>query len=240
MEEHMRYMQEGMFTPRQVEFIAEDELISIEPLQNIAAIPFIRGQVGPFRVGIPAEVPLWLAVLLKKRNKCKIQYPDWLSADALRATRDEEKISETCTPLPFHYLEISQQLLSAAPDNMQDTVDIRTLLEDIHALRLSKIRKLVLKLDECYVPCLPLENLCAMELNSMRSFLSGMFDMMYVLSEEKEDADSQLSQYSAFETPAASSAATSQSGSWQQQQRAQQDRLRQESGRRNLRPAHRA
>jgi len=27
---------------------------------------------------MPADVPLWYAVVLKKRNKCKIQPPLWL------------------------------------------------------------------------------------------------------------------------------------------------------------------
>ena len=38
----------------------------------------IQGDFGPFSPGMPVEVPIWLAVTLKQRNKCKINCPAWL------------------------------------------------------------------------------------------------------------------------------------------------------------------
>jgi hypothetical protein len=39
--------------------------------------------LGPFRAGLPVDVPLWFAIVLKKRNKCRIQYPLWLDTGIL-------------------------------------------------------------------------------------------------------------------------------------------------------------
>lgn len=39
----------------------------------------LQGAFGPFRPQIQATVPIWLAVLLKKRGKCSVQPPEWMS-----------------------------------------------------------------------------------------------------------------------------------------------------------------
>jgi GINS complex subunit 2 len=41
--------------------------------------PLCRGDFGPFFPQIPTKVPLWLAVALKKRSKCTIRTPDWMT-----------------------------------------------------------------------------------------------------------------------------------------------------------------
>jgi hypothetical protein len=38
-----------------------------------------QGDFGPFEPYIPTSVPLWLAVTLKKKEKCSIEIPEWLS-----------------------------------------------------------------------------------------------------------------------------------------------------------------
>jgi len=37
-----------------------------------------QGDVGPFNPGLQTDVPLWLAVSLKQRQKCRIVAPDWM------------------------------------------------------------------------------------------------------------------------------------------------------------------
>lgn len=39
----------------------------------------LQGNFGPFYPQIPIKVPLWLAVALKKRGKCTIRPPQWMS-----------------------------------------------------------------------------------------------------------------------------------------------------------------
>lgn len=37
-----------------------------------------QGTYGPFRPPLRVKVPLWLAITLKKKQKCSIQPPDWM------------------------------------------------------------------------------------------------------------------------------------------------------------------
>lgn len=62
----------------EIEFFAEDTSIKILPKFSNDVFQLISGAVGPFRPSHPTEVPLWLAVMLRKRNKCTIMVPDWL------------------------------------------------------------------------------------------------------------------------------------------------------------------
>ena len=39
----------------------------------------VQGDFGPFRPQIPVTVPLWLGIAMKKRSKCRIQPPEWMS-----------------------------------------------------------------------------------------------------------------------------------------------------------------
>lgn len=39
----------------------------------------VQGDFGPFRPQIATQAPLWLAVALKKRGKCTIRAPEWMS-----------------------------------------------------------------------------------------------------------------------------------------------------------------
>lgn len=38
-----------------------------------------KGHFGPFRPPLRAQVPLWLALMMKQNNKCNIMPPDWLT-----------------------------------------------------------------------------------------------------------------------------------------------------------------
>ena len=58
--------------------------------------------LGPFRPGIPTNVPLWVAINLKQRQKCRISPPDWLNVGMLPAYCLFIKVSKcerSCFPL---------------------------------------------------------------------------------------------------------------------------------------------
>ena len=89
--------------PPEVEFLAEKELVTITPnfsenklclisvceqnsCLSIAAIMVIdcptlclQGDFGPFNPSMHAQVPLWLAVNLRQRQKCRIEAPGWMN-----------------------------------------------------------------------------------------------------------------------------------------------------------------
>lgn len=83
--------------PLEEEFFAEKEEITIIPnfsenkicLISVSELPCdmmvmlsyvltTQGDFGPFNPSMHTKVPLWLAVNLKQRHKCRIEPPSWL------------------------------------------------------------------------------------------------------------------------------------------------------------------
>ncbi|TKC44072.1 hypothetical protein EI555_002159, partial [Monodon monoceros] len=62
----------------EVEFLAEKELVTIIPNFSLDKIYLIGGDLGPFNPGLPVQVPLWLAINLKQRQKCRLLAPEWM------------------------------------------------------------------------------------------------------------------------------------------------------------------
>ena len=88
----------------EIEFMAEKEKIEIIPNFAHAAMHLIQarspdvyflnllnqGEVGPFKPGISLSCPLWLAVNLKQRQRCRIVCPAWMEV----CPSIEEQISQ--------------------------------------------------------------------------------------------------------------------------------------------------
>lgn len=84
--------------PAEIEFMAENEIIQIVPTFNHAShVHLIRGSYGPFRAGLPLNVPLWVALNLRQKKTCRILAPDWMSVDKLNERLEEEKASKCVT-----------------------------------------------------------------------------------------------------------------------------------------------
>jgi GINS complex subunit 2 len=73
-----------MFTASQIQFFAEDELITVIPKVSLPKMQFIHGNEGPFESGYPVQICLWLALSLKQSNKVSIQPPEWLRVETIR------------------------------------------------------------------------------------------------------------------------------------------------------------
>eukprot|EP00743_Colponemidia_sp_Colp-15_P011610 GILK01013003.1.p1 GENE.GILK01013003.1~~GILK01013003.1.p1 ORF type:complete len:196 (+),score=35.33 GILK01013003.1:69-656(+) len=178
------------FTPNEIEFMAEDELISIVPnFTQHDKISFIRGEFGPFRPSMPVDVPLWLAIYLKKRHKCQIKPPNWLSLEELTERVDLEKRNvDRFVEMPYHYMEIASLLLNHASDDMPSASRLRTMLEDLQNIRRSKIMN-GLKVLEGNTSSVKLNNISAMEINSIRPFFAEALDTFYALAKDEKDGN---------------------------------------------------
>ena len=89
----------GWMEPNEVEFIAEKELVTVVPnfsesklslisvsmwtVRVVTIIILIQGDIGPFNPSMPVQVPVWLAINLKQKQRCRIQAPDWLNVGQL-------------------------------------------------------------------------------------------------------------------------------------------------------------
>lgn len=72
-----KHLQAGL-TPDELTFLAEDDVIDIVPLFSMSRVRLLSGIYGPFTPPSRATVPLWLALSLKRKRKCRIVPPEWL------------------------------------------------------------------------------------------------------------------------------------------------------------------
>eukprot|EP00475_Leptophrys_vorax_P041535 TRINITY_DN78303_c0_g1_i1.p1 TRINITY_DN78303_c0_g1~~TRINITY_DN78303_c0_g1_i1.p1 ORF type:complete len:200 (+),score=13.35 TRINITY_DN78303_c0_g1_i1:106-705(+) len=183
-----------VFHESEVEFAAEDELVRVVPNFRADALRLFAGEFGPFRPQMAVEVPLWLAVALKKRGKCAVQPPTWMAADRLSAALDAEREQEGFQPLPFHYIEVAHLLFEAERHGVDipDAYKVRSLLQDIRDVRFNKIHQGLKRLGGA-TNAVKLANLSAMEANLVRPFFcSALKEVMkreHAVVEEQEEAD---------------------------------------------------
>ncbi|KAK4267844.1 hypothetical protein QN277_024575 [Acacia crassicarpa] len=161
----------SLFSAEELEFVAEDDMVEIVPNLKMDALNLISGDFGPFVPQIATQVPLWLAVALKKRGKCSIRPPEWMSVDNLtqvvEAERESQEMSEK---LPFHYVEISRLLFDHARDDIPNVYMVRSLIEDIRDVRFHKVRT-DLEAFNGRTIAVKIKNLSAMEVNIVRPFI---------------------------------------------------------------------
>ncbi|KAI9183506.1 DNA replication protein psf2 [Blastocladiella emersonii ATCC 22665] len=162
----------GTLTPAEIEFLAENEPITIEPLARLPEIELIRGPVGPFQPPRSATVPLWLALVLKKRGMCIVKPPAWMTVEHLTQKLTEEQTNDEFCSLPFHYMEVAKLILEGAKDDIPDVHAVQTLLQDLREARRSKTRSGV---DVMGYSHIRVDNLSLMELNELRPTFTRAF-----------------------------------------------------------------
>ncbi|KAK4056146.1 DNA replication protein psf2 [Microbotryomycetes sp. JL221] len=159
-------------TPSDVEFKGMEHHVEIIPLVKLPVIEGIDGSSvkwGPLVPPQKARVPLWFAVHLKKKRKCRVLVPAWLSTAALEETLRQELSDEQFSDLPRTYLEVSKVLLEVASDDFQLPDRVKILLKDIREARQSKIRLGLAALNPID---LGMPNLSNMEIAEVRPFFT--------------------------------------------------------------------
>ena len=71
-------------TPPELSFLSEATYITIIPRQPLAPIPLLLDAATPaLEPPFPAQLPLWLALLLHRQRRADIRLPAWLSVPTL-------------------------------------------------------------------------------------------------------------------------------------------------------------
>ncbi|KAK3903514.1 GINS complex protein-domain-containing protein [Staphylotrichum tortipilum] len=70
-------------THPEVAFLAEMELVTVVPRQRLEPIDLLGGKTPPLRPPHRTDLPLWLALLLKKQRRANILPPPWLHPASL-------------------------------------------------------------------------------------------------------------------------------------------------------------
>ncbi|KAL2132645.1 hypothetical protein VTI74DRAFT_3550 [Chaetomium olivicolor] len=92
-------------THAEVAFLAEMELVTVVPRQRLESIDLLGGKTPPLRPPHRADLPLWLALLLKKQRRANIVPPAWLHPSSLadiihRETKDHPTAFSDPPPPP--------------------------------------------------------------------------------------------------------------------------------------------
>ncbi|OIR58710.1 MAG: GINS complex subunit Psf2 [Amphiamblys sp. WSBS2006] len=167
------HMSAGM-KPCDVEFLAGREEIEIVPFFESPVLHFIGGTYGPFRPPFPVKVPLWVALELKKRGRCRVVEPAWLAVQRLRLFLEGEKSSEVFSDIPFRYVEISSLLFARCSDNIADSEQSRLLIKEI---REARTKKIAAGLRGCDGYAMWLSNISWAEVCEIRGVLCEMMGM---------------------------------------------------------------
>lgn len=170
-------------TARELEFLAEDVHVTIIPkFRQEEPYHFIGLDVGPFVPTLPVDVPLWLALHLKKNQKCQIQAPEWMDPETLADALEEEKAGSAFADLPQHFIEITQLLMKGAKDDIPLAQKVQLLIEDISNIRQRKIRDGIKNVmqraaEGKLTNAIKMNNVAMMEIHAMRPlFLKSLSD----------------------------------------------------------------
>lgn len=171
------------WTPQELEFMAENEIIWIIPNFKERVFQFVSGSFGPFRPAKPVQVPIWLAIYLKQRNKCQVQLPHWLDYDYLKKIKSYEQESgeQFCNEIPYYYYEIANLLFTSCGDEFPQAdkasvsggkqasglQKVKSIIEDIHEFREEKILKQMKQIDTT-TPCKSLSFAGSSEINLVK------------------------------------------------------------------------
>ncbi|GAA5989835.1 hypothetical protein JCM11641_004809 [Rhodosporidiobolus odoratus] len=160
--------------------------VEIVPSVRMGAVEGLDGDsvtYGPFVPPQKAHVPLWLAVHLKKKRKCRIVGPGWMSVAFLEQVLKQEQSDPNFSDLPRDYLEVSKVLLEVASDDLPAPDRVRLLLKDIREARQAKVREGLTAVNPVH---LAMPNLSTLELSELRPFFSLSFSRLSTLSPNAE------------------------------------------------------
>ncbi|CAO4363600.1 unnamed protein product [Caenorhabditis nigoni] len=122
------------------EFLAGNSLIEVIPSITDSTIYLISGDIGPFEAGVPCKLPIWVAILMKRKHNCKLVAPKWMEVDELKKILTSETENQGLASLPDHFFEITHMLVRDATDDIFEVEAVKSLVQDIYDRRDAKLR----------------------------------------------------------------------------------------------------
>lgn len=187
-----------MFKVSELSFLAEQEIVTIIPRQQCASLPLLSGPLPALKVNARADVPIWLALFLKRQKRAIVVCPDWLSVESLTSfITAESKVLQDGTiagfsKVPYYWLEVSELLLDGCSDDIPDVEEVRRLLQQLRELRRQKVRD---GLEVLEGTVLHMDNIGCGEINEIRELYSETMNTLRALQDtrdiEDEDQDNE-------------------------------------------------
>jgi GINS complex subunit 2 len=172
-----------LYTPDEIEFLVGNDSISILPKISLK-IPLVSNKPIHLEPNRILQVPIWLAIMLRRANHCSIIPPPYLSVSLLSAVLTSElAITDGFqTSLPCHWYELAIILFrEAASDFENDIEELRRLVQHLREIRWGKVAAGIKDVD---ASPLNLTGLGIMELNvAAKPFLIPAMNKLFQLRE---------------------------------------------------------
>ncbi|KAF2672798.1 DNA replication complex GINS protein-like protein psf2 [Microthyrium microscopicum] len=205
-------------TPAEVAFLCEMELVTVIPRQKLDSLHLLGGPVPVLQPPLRNNVPLWLALLLKKQRRANIVPPPWLNVESLSAILDHEteRAPEDFSPPPKLPPIGDESSIISPPFLPTSTADGQPNALPYHWMELGEIlleaasddfedvdqvRRLLRDLREARLAKLrsgidaldsgggkPMNGIGGMEVAEGRSFICGVIDSLRKIGAAKEMA----------------------------------------------------
>ncbi|KAJ4378426.1 DNA replication protein psf2 [Didymella sp. IMI 355093] len=203
-------------TPPETAFLCEMELVTVIPRQRLEGLELLGGPLKPLNPPQRSNIPLWLALLLKRQRRANILPPPWLNTHSLTAILDHEtEHGDTFSPPPRLPPQPSDNTLPTSPPFLPtSTADAAPDALPYHWLELGEmlleaasddfeepdqVRKLLRGLREVRMSKLrsgvevldaaggiKMNGVGAMEVGEGRSFITGVIDGLRKIGASRE------------------------------------------------------
>ncbi|OLY83294.1 DNA replication complex GINS protein psf2 [Smittium mucronatum] len=180
-------MDDTVFAMEELEFFAETVKVTIQPVSKLPKLDLISGTYGAFHPLRNETVPLWLAILLRRANRCRIVTPAYLHPTFIDAAiAHERRPSSGFAPLPPHFWNVAKLFLEYAATDIGDEEahEIRRKLLDLRQVRAAKMAAGIAQLDHVQ---LQMDHLLIDEIGSIKPVFKPGFDQLFVLNSYKSD-----------------------------------------------------
>jgi len=170
--------------PDQTLFLAENEAVIIQPNFSADAFDCIAGKFGPFMPDFDAQVPIWLALMLKRQKKCRVLAPHWMEVESLESILEEQKKTRELVPLPFYYVELFTLFSLHFSKDVDHWDRIKTLCADIQQYRKVLIINF-LRNNPSNIMAWSWDNISQFELSMVRHHIKSVQRIVYEWTEKK-------------------------------------------------------
>nr|CCC95619.1 unnamed protein product [Trypanosoma congolense IL3000] len=175
-------------------FTAMEVIVTIVPRFTMPRITTtFGGRYGPFTPNFPVDVPLWLALHIRKTDTCTIQPPPYVALPYLRQVVEREKESDTTfETLPFYFFEIVKKLCdtTTAAEDIPHVVEVVRLVEEIRAIRRRKLQQSMAVFEAegspLFIPGIKLTNIVNHELQYLRTSFAIVLQQSADMKKRKE------------------------------------------------------
>jgi hypothetical protein len=182
-------------------FQADDTLVEIIPAFDLHGKIPVHSSVpsGPFKAGMAAVVPLWMAIFLHQRSLATICPPVWWTTANLSAIIAFEQKDPSLFPtdnakrLPANYFEISKRLTSTSKAVVENHLALALLVQDLLDIRLDKLRQqfvTLLKEGETSDVMVAVTGIGTQELALLRGFVTQSLADQYFMAKEAPTKES--------------------------------------------------